>query len=301
MTGLGLVVLTVLFVASIASWHPDISARLEREPWWLVVGAPGVVLGLAAALMAGGSAGADGWVRGTASVLAVGVAVAGGRAVTLAMLRGAEQSGVPYVTNPTERQRKLGVTDGAETNDEVNDRAHGNGGRARAGHGDPASTLSSTTTTDPASYDEPSTVPLAAGPSTAVSTSVDDQDHQGDHNNHGPNEEEANKQEPKQEPNNQDHNQGHTETGRAGTIDAARGDDGVVLKGGTWIGALERAAVTASLLTGFTEGIVVVLAVKGLGRYPELRAPGAAERFIIGTFTSLLWAASAAGVALLVG
>src|SRR5690606_14310972 len=81
---------------------------------------------------------------------------------------------------------------------------------------------------------------------------------------------------------------------------AAHGDT-TVLKGGTWIGALERAAVTASLLTGLTEGIVVVLAVKGLGRYPELRAPGAAERFIIGTFTSLLWAASAAGVGLLAG
>jgi hypothetical protein len=37
-----------------------------------------------------------------------------------------------------------------------------------------------------------------------------------------------------------------------------------------------------------------VLAVKGLGRYPELRAahrPGLAERFIIGTLVSVLWAA----------
>jgi hypothetical protein len=31
-----------------------------------------------------------------------------------------------------------------------------------------------------------------------------------------------------------------------------------------------------------------------------LKAPGAAERFIIGTFASFLWAAAAAGVALLV-
>jgi hypothetical protein len=64
-----------------------------------------------------------------------------------------------------------------------------------------------------------------------------------------------------------------------------------------WIGALERAAVASCLLAGFGEGVAIVLAVKGLGRYPELRAPGAAERFIIGTFMSLLWAGGAAGVA----
>ncbi|MEQ7006112.1 hypothetical protein ABN028_07905 [Actinopolymorpha sp. B17G11] len=72
-----------------------------------------------------------------------------------------------------------------------------------------------------------------------------------------------------------------------------------VLRGGLWIGALERAAIASCLLTGLAEGVALVLAVKSLGRYPELRAPGAAERFIIGTFTSLLWAAAAAGVALL--
>jgi hypothetical protein len=54
--------------------------------------------------------------------------------------------------------------------------------------------------------------------------------------------------------------------------------------------------VAGTLLVGWPEGLAVVLAVKGLGRYPELRRPGAAERFIIGTFTSVLWAAGAAGV-----
>ncbi len=73
-----------------------------------------------------------------------------------------------------------------------------------------------------------------------------------------------------------------------------------VLRGGVWIGALERAAVAGCLVAGIAEGIVVVIAIKGLGRYPELRAQGAAERFIIGTFTSLLWAGAAAGVALLI-
>jgi len=75
---------------------------------------------------------------------------------------------------------------------------------------------------------------------------------------------------------------------------------GAVLRGGAWIGALERAAVFASLAVGMPEGVAITLAIKGLGRYPELRnpqdSPGAAERFIIGTFTSVLWAAACAGV-----
>jgi len=79
-----------------------------------------------------------------------------------------------------------------------------------------------------------------------------------------------------------------------------------ILRGGTWIGLLERAAIYATLVAGWPEGLAVVLAVKGLGRYPELRAAedgirtGAAERFIIGTFSSVLWAAACAGVVLLV-
>lgn len=75
-----------------------------------------------------------------------------------------------------------------------------------------------------------------------------------------------------------------------------------VLRGGTWIGVLERAAVTGCLLAGYPAGIAFVIAVKGLGRYPELREhPGASERFVIGTFASLLWAGGVglAGAALL--
>jgi hypothetical protein len=74
---------------------------------------------------------------------------------------------------------------------------------------------------------------------------------------------------------------------------------GSVLRGGAWIGALERGAVFASLAVGMPEGIAIVLALKGLGRYAELQTQageGAAERFIIGTFTSVLWAAACAGV-----
>jgi hypothetical protein len=76
--------------------------------------------------------------------------------------------------------------------------------------------------------------------------------------------------------------------------------DPQVLRGGAWIGVLERAAVAGTLLTGWPEGLAVVLAVKGLGRYNELRGtPAAAERFILGTLTSALWAAACVGVAVL--
>jgi hypothetical protein len=77
---------------------------------------------------------------------------------------------------------------------------------------------------------------------------------------------------------------------------------GDVLRGGAWIGALERLAVYATVLVGWGPGLAIVLAVKGLGRYPELRNQedtSAAERFIIGTFTSVLWAVACAGVATL--
>jgi hypothetical protein len=75
--------------------------------------------------------------------------------------------------------------------------------------------------------------------------------------------------------------------------------DPAILRGGAWIGALERAAVATALLLGSAEGLVVVLAVKGLGRFAELRAPAAAERFIVGTLASGLWAAACVGVTFL--
>ena len=80
-----------------------------------------------------------------------------------------------------------------------------------------------------------------------------------------------------------------------GSIEAAARQ----LRGGAWIGVLERLAVYATLLAGYPEGIAVALAVKGLARYPELKSTstGTAERFIIGTFTSVLLAAGAAGLA----
>ncbi len=65
-----------------------------------------------------------------------------------------------------------------------------------------------------------------------------------------------------------------------------------ILKGGRTIGMLERAAVYGCVACGWPEGIAVVVALKGLGRFAELRGPteGTAERFLIGSFTSLLLA-----------
>jgi hypothetical protein len=77
--------------------------------------------------------------------------------------------------------------------------------------------------------------------------------------------------------------------------------DPEVLRGGAWIGVLERAAVAGTLLLGWTEGLAVLVAIKGLGRFTELKAPAAAERFIIGTLASLLWAAGCVGVVVLLG
>jgi len=78
-----------------------------------------------------------------------------------------------------------------------------------------------------------------------------------------------------------------------------RASDPEVLRGGTWIGVLERTAIAATVLAGFAEGLAVLIAVKGLGRFNELKAPVASERFIIGTLASGLWALGCVGVAVL--
>lgn len=67
-----------------------------------------------------------------------------------------------------------------------------------------------------------------------------------------------------------------------------------VLRGGLTIGVLERIGAAGSIIAGFPEGLAIVVAVKGVGRFTELEAPEARERFIIGTFASLTWACAAA-------
>lgn len=94
----------------------------------------------------------------------------------------------------------------------------------------------------------------------------------------------------------------------ARTVDRAAGQDGTggdpaadvaaqarVLRGGLLIGVLERIGVALAVLADEPMTIAYIVAVKGLGRYAELKeTPAAAERFIIGTLTSLLWAAGTA-------
>lgn len=86
----------------------------------------------------------------------------------------------------------------------------------------------------------------------------------------------------------------HRADGDGGEVD--RADQ--VLRGGAWIGALERTAVFGSLVAGWPQGLAVVLALKGLGRFSELKERGAAERFIIGSFASVLWAVACAAILL---
>lgn len=91
---------------------------------------------------------------------------------------------------------------------------------------------------------------------------------------------------------------GETETDAPGTPEHSVEAAASTLRGGAWIGALERLAIYSGLLIGWPEAIAIVLAVKGLGRYPELKNgnnSAVAERFIIGTFVSVLWACGCAG------
>jgi len=91
---------------------------------------------------------------------------------------------------------------------------------------------------------------------------------------------------------------GPTGTGQQPGAAPGPGDPGptgptavAALRGGTWIGILERLAVTGLILVGYPGGIAILVAIKGLGRYPELKDnPGASERFVVGTLASIVWA-----------
>jgi hypothetical protein len=70
-----------------------------------------------------------------------------------------------------------------------------------------------------------------------------------------------------------------------------------ILRGGAIIGVLERLGVCLAILTGQPVAIADIVAIQGLGRFAELKeTPVAAERFIIGTLTSMLWAAGTAAI-----
>ncbi|MET0162396.1 MAG: hypothetical protein ABW204_07055 [Microbacteriaceae bacterium] len=70
---------------------------------------------------------------------------------------------------------------------------------------------------------------------------------------------------------------------------AADAESREVLRGGIAIGYLERFAIAALVVFGYPEGIAIVVAVKGVGRFTELDDSEARERFIIGTFASMIW------------
>lgn len=72
-----------------------------------------------------------------------------------------------------------------------------------------------------------------------------------------------------------------------------------VLRGGTTIGYLERAVIVAAVLIGRWELVAALIAVKGLGRFRDLDAGAATERFIIGTLVSTLWAGACAALIVL--
>lgn len=72
-----------------------------------------------------------------------------------------------------------------------------------------------------------------------------------------------------------------------------------VLRGGLAIGLLERLAVAGTIIAGFPAALAIIVAVKGVGRFTELDAAEARERFIIGSFVSLIWASASAAMAVL--
>lgn len=77
-----------------------------------------------------------------------------------------------------------------------------------------------------------------------------------------------------------------------GGLPTAIGQPIEVLRGGMTIGILERIATAGALLSGLPEGVAVVVAIKGVGRFSELASAEARERFIIGTLASLAWSAA---------
>ena len=64
---------------------------------------------------------------------------------------------------------------------------------------------------------------------------------------------------------------------------------------GKWIGILERTFIYFSIILGRIEGITIVIALKSIARFRELRDRAFAEYFLIGTLLSIL-IASASGV-----
>jgi hypothetical protein len=79
-----------------------------------------------------------------------------------------------------------------------------------------------------------------------------------------------------------------TDAGPGSKPERTGAEDVEVLRGGTWIGIVERALIAGAIVLGRPELMAVVIAVKGLGRFAEIKSSAAAgERFIIGTLLSV--------------
>lgn len=105
------------------------------------------------------------------------------------------------------------------------------------------------------------------------------------------------KQEIDQQEIDEEHSATETDTEQPDPAEVTPPDKPGVLRGGLVIGILERVAVALAILLNEPVAIAYVIAIKGLGRYAELKeTPAAAERFIIGTLTSLLWACAVGGL-----
>lgn len=75
------------------------------------------------------------------------------------------------------------------------------------------------------------------------------------------------------------------------------------MRGGRWIGPLERWAIVALGLTGAIGIIAAIMAGKGIVRFPEINADrgigSKAEEFLVGSLLS--WSLAGCGIALIVG
>lgn len=67
--------------------------------------------------------------------------------------------------------------------------------------------------------------------------------------------------------------------------------DNSLNKAGRYIGILERSIISASILVGRFEIIGFLIAAKSIIRHPEKSNKKFAEYFLVGTFTSFIWAA----------
>lgn len=75
----------------------------------------------------------------------------------------------------------------------------------------------------------------------------------------------------------------------------AKGSSVEAKGGGFWIGVFERLAVVLCLIFKTESLFTAILAVKGLGRYSDIKSGAIeSEKFILGTFVSMLWAAGCA-------